>query len=518
MPTAKVRAPSASEISRQLTDAIRRTAINPSIFGYKPQNHQIPFHQSEKQGKLFLGGNRVGKTVAGGAEMVWWLTGTHPYRETPEPPIRARAIGSDFIDGIGRIILPEIARWMPPSYLKNGNWEDSYVLGTKTLELTNGSFLEFMSYDQDVQKFAGTSRHCIWFDEEPPEDIFNENMLRLVDTAGAWWLTMTPLIDMSWTYDRLFEAGLNGGKLTLEDGSEVSTLELFQATVYDNSYINAQQVAILTQGLGDEEKLARIQGKYFSYVGAIYSKTTNEQNWVEPIHTSENWPIYFARWGHFGMLDHGFTNPTAFYLGCYNEEGQVIIYYEYYESGRLVSENAIAIKQILKDFRLTDKIDYIVADPSIWNKDAITGTSVAAEYSEHGLNFGKANNDVSAGINRVGQRFKTRSKVNKAPMLMITKNCTKALWEIARYRWARYDTSKAINKNNLKETPQKKDDHAMDAIRYGIVSRPQLEWEKPLARGNVLDMPVAISNDGWSEEIETARDSEFFDEFLGNDW
>ena len=338
MPSNKVRAPSLIEIQKSIADAIKRTSVNPSIAGYKPQAHQIPFHMSEAQGRLFLGGNRAGKTVGGGTEAVWWLEGTHPYKETPKPPVRGRAIGVDFDDGINRIMKPEIARWISPSQLKNGSWEDSYSLGNKTLTLNNGSTLEFMSYDQDVQKFAGTSRHFIWFDEEPPEDIFNENMLRLLDTAGSWWLTMTPLIDMSWTYDRLFEKALAGGNITLEDGTVIGALEMFQATVFDNEYINKQQVAILTEGLGDEEKLARIQGKYFSYVGAIYSGYTSPENFIPPIHLSENWPLYYQNWGHFGMLDHGGTNPTAFYLGCYNEFGQIITYYEYYQPGKLIKE------------------------------------------------------------------------------------------------------------------------------------------------------------------------------------
>lgn len=520
MPTNKVRAPSFAEIREQIAEAIRRTAVNPGLSGYRPMEHQTKFHKSDSQGKLFLGGNRAGKTVAGGTEDVMWLTGLHPYRNIKKPPIKGRIIGSDFDDGINKVMKPEIARWMPQSYLINGSWEDSYSLGNKTLTLNNGSTVEFMSYDQDIQKFAGTSRDFVHFDEEPPEDIFNENMLRLLDVGGSWWLTMTPLIDMSWTYDRLFEKALAGGTVTLEDGTIISTLEMFQASVFDNVHINAQQVAILTEGLSDEEKLARIQGKYFSYVGSIYGGSIQEDTWISPIHTSDFWPIYYSRWTHFGMLDHGFTNPTAFYLGCYNEEGQIIIYYEYYEKGRVVKENAEAIIQLLKDLKLLHKVEYMVGDPSMWNTDPITGTSVAQEYSENGLNFGKANNDVRGGINRVMSRFKTRAIANNKPLLMITENCEKAKWEIARYRWKKWDTSKASNKNNPREEPQKKDDHAMDAIRYGVVSRPQMDTEPNLSVGNVLQAPIATM-DRWEDpDLVWERDKEpdQFDEFLGSDY
>lgn len=513
MPSSKVRAPSIFEIRQSLQDALRRTAISPSILGYTPQEHQLPFHKSAKSGRLFLGGNRAGKTVGGGTESIWYLTGTHPYKETPKPPVRGRAIGVDFDDGINRIIKPEIARWIPPSFLKNGSWEDSYSKGEKTLTLVNGSTLEFMSYDQDVQKFAGTSRHFIWFDEEPPEDIFNENMLRLLDVDGDWWLTMTPLIDMSWTYDRLFQKALNGGFIVLPDGTKVSTLDIFQASVFDNKYINASTISILTEGLTEEEKLARTEGKYFSYTGAIYSKVTGPETFMSPIHLSERWPIFYEKWGHFGMLDHGYRNPTAFYLGCFDKDGRIIIYYEYYESNKLVKDNAIAIKMIIAELKLTNKLEYIIGDPSIWNVDAISGGSVGTEYADNGVYIGKANNDVTGGINRVSSRFKNSQ-------LYITKNCEKAIWELARYRWEKYESSKTTNKNNLRETPMKKDDHAMDAIRYGVVSRPQLSNEKPLATGNIMQAPIAYVEGTYRDgEREFKKDEDkYFDEFLGTDW
>jgi len=65
-----------------------------------------------------------------------------------------------------------------------GSWEASYDVKGKTLTYENESTLEFLTYEQDVQAHAGTSRDGVWFDEEPPEDIFNENMLRLV---RCWW-------------------------------------------------------------------------------------------------------------------------------------------------------------------------------------------------------------------------------------------------------------------------------------------------------------------------------------------
>src|SRR6187402_1282362 len=197
---------STSSLQLLVEKSLRNTAINPGLFAYKPHPSQEKFHRSTANEKLYIGGNRSGKTVGGVTEDIQWLTGNHKYRiDLPEPPIRGRMVAVDIEDGIKKIALPEVMRWTPPSSLKNGSFEDSYDRQSRTLTLMNGSFLEFMSYEQDVAKFAGTSRHFTHFDEEPPEDIFNECLMRLVDTDGSYWITMTPLIELTWVVDRIYE-------------------------------------------------------------------------------------------------------------------------------------------------------------------------------------------------------------------------------------------------------------------------------------------------------------------------
>src|SRR5690606_2929637 len=117
-----------------------------------------------------------GKTVAGIIEDLWWVTRRHPYRRIPsDVAIRGRALGDGFENGtINRVLLPEFKRWVIPSDLINGSWEDSWSNSEHMLRLANGSFIEFKSYDQELQKHAGTSRHFIHFDEEPPQSIFAE--------------------------------------------------------------------------------------------------------------------------------------------------------------------------------------------------------------------------------------------------------------------------------------------------------------------------------------------------------
>ena len=498
-----------TDISKVLAEALRRTTISPTIFGYRPQEYQQVFHNSTSHGRLFLGGNRAGKTVAGAAEAVMRLTGNHPVKKY-DRPIKLRGVGVDFDNGIDKIMLPEIARWIPPSALIKGSWTESYSKSARTLTLNNDSTMEFMSYDQDVDKFAGTSRDGVWFDEEPPEEIFNENMLRLVDVEGDWWLTMTPLIDMSWTLDRLYEPGQSGLN---------KNIQVFRAKTTDNKFISEAAMDILTMGMSEEQTMARKEGLYSSYTGAIYTEVLSGR-FIDPIIDSIDeslWEGLYKNWSHFGMLDHGLANPTAFYLGAVNEEGVVIIYKEYYKAKRVVKENAQAILSIIAELKLQEKLQYIVADPSIRNTDPINGSSVLAEYGKEGLYLSLANNDVSAGINRVFSRFKTGH-------LYVTKDCEKLIWELQRYRWAKFASPKLAAKNNLKETPLKKDDHGCDAIRYGLASCPAIYGEADMRETLIIQSSVALPSSGHLVDSELVSavpyksSRAFVDSTLGDDW
>src|SRR6516225_9506569 len=204
MPKTKIK--SNRDFFQTVASSLRRAAVRPNINGYQPHPKQLDFHESSARGRLFIGGNRSGKTVGGGTEAVWRSLGNHPFLPVTPSPTYGRIVAVDFLYGVEKIVRPEIARWMPSSEIKGGSWESGYSKQERTLYLENGSMIEFMSYDQELEKFAGTSRDWTWFDEEPPEDIFTECKLRLVDTAGYWWITMTPIEGMTWVYDNIYIA------------------------------------------------------------------------------------------------------------------------------------------------------------------------------------------------------------------------------------------------------------------------------------------------------------------------
>ena len=222
-------------------------------------------------------------------------------------------------------------------------------------------------------------------------------------------------------------------------------------------------------------------------------------------------------WLHFASMDHGFNNPTSWGWYAVNKDGMIVKYDEHYESGLIVKEHAEIVHMKEKYHGIIP--EYRVGDPSIKNTDPITGTSVHLEYAECGVEIVLGNNDVDAGIQVVARRIGTNEI---PPSLYITRNCPMTLWEMARYHWATWANRRDENQKNKKERPHKKDDHAMDELRYACASRPSIEDgaipENREPEG--LNLPIdPYATSGLVDVGVTQRRREkVFDEELGTEW
>ncbi|MFE1915019.1 hypothetical protein, partial [Streptomyces anandii] len=106
---------------KELTDGLARVAHTPDINSYDPHPKQLAFHSSDKRARLYIGGNRSGKTTGGIVEDIWWLTHRHPYLDTPKHrPVAGRIVSVDFANGVNKIIIPQLQQWVPPSQLRGG--------------------------------------------------------------------------------------------------------------------------------------------------------------------------------------------------------------------------------------------------------------------------------------------------------------------------------------------------------------------------------------------------------------
>jgi len=163
--------------------------------------------------RLFLAGNRVGKTEGVGAyETTCHLTGEYPpwwEGRRFERGIRAWAAG-DTSKTVREIIqaklLGPMGQWgtgmIPADSIfgeprrRSGLADAVEIIYVRHVSGSH-STLVLKSYDQKREAFQGTEQDLIWLDEEPPLDIYAECLLRTMTTNGLILITFTPLQGMS---------------------------------------------------------------------------------------------------------------------------------------------------------------------------------------------------------------------------------------------------------------------------------------------------------------------------------
>lgn len=457
MPPKKKEEFSLDKMIAMIGGQLTATAKKPNNLMYQPHLKQLLFHASTKKGKQYIGGNRSGKTTGGINEDIWWLRGQHPYRAVPEPPVIGRITTVDFKNGAEKIIIPNLKQWVPPSLLINGSWEDSYDKSKHVLHCENGSELEIMSYDQELEKFAGVPRHFTHFDEEPPKDIFGECKARLVDYGGSWWMTMTPVEGMTWTFDEIY--------IPSADGSN-PLVEIVEVSMFDNPHLSREAIDDLLEGLDEAEKEIRGKGTYIA-IGGLVFKFYRADDHIIPAKVPP------ASWTHYISLDSGFNNPTAVEWHAVAPNGTVVTYDEIYVREHTVEMVSNLITEKERHYREQYGIVPFlkIADPAIRQRSVVTGLSIQIEYSQHGHNLALGQTrSVEAGLDKMNNYF----RLNK---WFITENCPNLQKELRKYRRDQFSTSKMREKNNKKETPVKKDDHAIDSCRYFFSYMPDLNIE-----------------------------------------
>ena len=187
---------------------------------YRPYPKQLAFHTAGacNRERLFMAGNRCGKTLSGAAEMAMHLTGQYPpwwNGKRFARPIRAWASGitkestRDVVQN--RLIGPpqRSADWgtglIPLAALGDISMASGVADAIDTVSVAHvsgaWSSLQFKSYERGREKWQGPALEVVWFDEEPPGEIYLEGLTRTNETGGIVYLTFTPLNGMSTVVD-----------------------------------------------------------------------------------------------------------------------------------------------------------------------------------------------------------------------------------------------------------------------------------------------------------------------------
>jgi len=214
-----------------------------------------------------------------------------------------------------------------------------------------------------------------------------------------------------------------------------------------------------------------VDASYDDFSGFVYDNFNYDTHVIKPFDIDSLERLLGRRGLRFRAIDHGYRNPTACLWGwifpkVLNKErtawdersGTLYIYREYYQDKTIVRQNALNIDYLNRG----EDIEMTFIDPSCYNTDPKDRNNIAGEYESAGVSVVPANHELVAGINRVRERLEIDERTGK-PSLYFFDTCVNTLNEINKYKLR---DLKVSDERNQPEEPVKKDDHAMDALRY----------------------------------------------------
>jgi len=461
----------------KLDTALARLAsgllAEPNYLRYDPMPHQKEFHESTQRRKLFIGGNRAGKTTGGLNEDVGWATKRHRWRDEIrlyDKPIRGRIVCQDF-KTLVQVVIPGLKQWIPAVDLVGDSWETAYSGGDQELTFKNGSTIDFRTYDQAVMAHAGTSRHWIHFDEPPPKAIYEENLLRLLDTrddfegSGAWWMTYTPTEGKDWVFREWYEPNHNNPN---------APIFIAHVSVDENTHISQEAKDEIFAGLSESQVAIRRHGKYIDLTGSVFKEWSTEhvlnpyqlhEIWGDSLLPPRNWEVSWS-------IDHGLNNATAIYWHACSPDGQIITFHERHMRDVLIKDHAAAV--IDYEVKIGRSPSYRTGDPAMAQRNGVTGTSPIQEYATYGINIytDSVPRDPSIGIIRMRQYMQVNPATGK-PYWRIY-DCPELDKELQDLHWATYSSAKMRDEKDPQEKVHKYKDHGFDSCKYFFTSRPSL--------------------------------------------
>ena len=209
-----------------------------------------------------------------------------------------------------------------------------------------------------------------------------------------------------------------------------------------------------------EEALSNLGGSFF-----------NEFDYS--IHTCEPFVIP-ADWTIYDSMDYG-LDMFAYLKMAIDNEKNVYVFYEIYESGLIISDAAAKVK--VAELKENDdgtvqqwyKPRERLAPPDLWNRSQESGKSRALVFSENGLELTKSNNDRHAGWLEIKELLKvyTTPDGHKTAKLKIFRTCKNLIRTLPQL---------LIDEKDVQDCAKEPHEltHAPDALRYFAIY-----WTQP---------------------------------------
>lgn len=390
---------------------LQRLKRDYGMFFYKPYEKQREFHTAGAtfRERLLMAGNKLGKTFAAGFEVGFHATGIYPddwtgFRFAKQNRGWAGSVTSELTrDGMQRILLGSIGRWGTGCIPKDLIVEIKRARGvpdsveTILVRHTCGdvSQITFKAYSDGREAWQAEDLDWVWFDEEPPSDIYMEGVTRTNNSGGPVFMTFTPLLGMSSVVMRFL-------------GEKHRDRNVTNMTINDVAHYSEEQKRRILDSYPAHEREARAMGIPMLGSGRIFP-ISEELLKEQPLVTIPE------HWKQIVGMDFGWDHPTAAVRLLYDADNDCVhVRNCYRQNERLPLIHAAAIKPWG---------EWI---PVAWPHDGYqhdkgSGEELAHQYKDHGLKMishqacfpDDRGNGVEAGLMEMLDRMQTdRFKVD----------------------------------------------------------------------------------------------------------
>jgi len=485
-----------SEFSAKL-DSLNKARQENQLLFFEPvnDNEETKKIWSSHATQIFVtGGNRSSKTDTLLARLCAEMTGIIPiwaekfgWKSLFQPPVHTRLILRSMTN-TWPLIRPKLQwnqwngfdktkghwGWIPKHLLINESWDDSWSAKERILCLKNGSTLQLMSHENEVEDFSGGSFHIIQIDEGLVWAKYRENLLRILDTHGFLMIGMTPpddeaaAWDAAWMYNEIYQKGLEGVE---KDG----TIDSFTLFTENNRILSKEVISEVIRGLTPNQREARLYGKFLHLSGRIYKTYTDRQQWwcfecndyiltfdnkcstcnsnniclvchyIEPFEVPYNWPVVF-------VLDPHPRKPHAMAWYAINPSN------DWFQIGELqLDADPTEVRLKVNDyeeshnFRIAKRLidPNMGASPSAGGKRSVT---VRDQFDAAGLRCDLADDNRDTARTYIKEMLAPDYKTRK-PRLQVFNTCRVTNFQMKNYSWDEW-TRYSHDERNSKPIPK----------------------------------------------------------------
>lgn len=349
----------------------------------------------------------------------------------------------------------------------------------KLWNFPSGAKIEFgfLERDADVYRYQGQAYSWIGFDEIthlPTEFPWNylASRLRTTDSEIVPYMRCTANpggVGAHWVKKRYIEPNEPNQSFKGADGL---TRKFIPARLEDNPYLAEDgRYEQMLKALPPTQRKQLLEGNWDVNEGAAFTEFDTQLHVIPPFEIPINWERVKG-------IDYGYASESACIWAAIDpSDGTLIIYRELYRKG-LTGQDLGAI---ITEMELSDPFSVAgVLDTAAWSRTGTTGPTVGETLVRQGHKLRRADKNRIQGKIQIHEYLRVQQ--SGRPRLQIFSSCPNLIRELQGI---------PLDKSNPEDVDTHAPDHAYDALRYLIMSRPRVN--DPLAQLRYLRQEQAYT-------------------------